>query len=80
MSGRESIYSQASIFLDHVLRRFAIKTSSYIRNTNDFLEKRKTVELPTNVILASFDVIIVYMSIDVQEGSDAVRHVLQNEL
>lgn len=76
VSGKGSLFNNASIFLDKLLCEFATTAPSYIRDTNDFLEKFKSVELPTNPVLASFDVISLYTSIDVIDGIEAVKRTL----
>lgn len=65
---RESIFNHASIFLDRVLRKFTIEDPTYRQDANDFLLKLEQVLLPPNAILASFDVISLYTSIEIDEG------------
>lgn len=76
VSGRDSIFNHASIFLDKVLRYFATGASSFVRDTDDFLLKLQQVRLTSNIIFASFDVVSLYTSIDIMEGVQAVHKVL----
>lgn len=76
VSGRESIFNHASIFLDRLLREFAMGARSYIQDTNDFLLKLEEVEVPNEALLASFDVTSLYTSIDTTEGLQAVSNTL----
>lgn len=46
VSGRGSLFNNVSIFLDKVLCTFAINVPSFIRDTNYFLSKLKTVSVP----------------------------------
>lgn len=76
VSGKGSILNNISIFLDKVLRDYAIQSKSYIRDTSDFLLKIAQLMIPESAILASFDVVSLYTSIDHDRGNEAVRKAL----
>lgn len=61
MSGRDSFFIHASIFLDRLLRHFATDALS-------FLTKLGEVRVPSNVLLVSFDAVSLYTPIDIMEG------------
>ncbi|XP_066447099.1 uncharacterized protein [Eleutherodactylus coqui] len=73
ISGRESLFSNISRFLDRVLRPFAIRGLSYIRDTSDFLNKIKEVRVSEHSLLVSLDVVSLYTIIAHDKGLDAVR-------
>lgn len=56
VSGLNSILSNASKFVDQVLKPSVLKMKSYIRDTGDFLSKIRNVTLPLNSILMTLDV------------------------
>lgn len=76
VSGRGSLLNNLSIFLNKALRQFAINTRSYIQDTTDFLTKIQDLTVPGDAILASFDVVTLYTSINHDKGISAVRKVL----
>lgn len=67
------MFNRASVFLDRALRHFATEVPPFIQDTNDFSQKLKDVRIPSHTILASFDVVSVYTSIDIMEGVEAVK-------
>ncbi|CAJ0957188.1 unnamed protein product [Ranitomeya imitator] len=72
VSGRDSIFNKVSIFLDKVLSRFASGAKSYIRDTDDFLNKLENVNVTADSLLVSFDVVSLYTSIEHDRGLAAV--------
>ncbi|CAJ0954326.1 unnamed protein product [Ranitomeya imitator] len=72
VSGRGSMCNKVSIFLDKILRVFSTSAGSYIRDTNDFLEKLNTISVCASTFLVSFDVVSLYTSIEHERGLDAV--------
>ena len=66
-----------SAFLDFHLQPLCKKVNSYIKDTNDFLLKLKTLpSLPENAILCTVDVVGLYPNIPNNEGLQALRHAL----
>ncbi|CAJ0931144.1 unnamed protein product [Ranitomeya imitator] len=72
VSGRGSIFNKVSIFLDKVLSKFASGAKSYIRDTDDFLNKIEGLSVTADMFLVSFDVVSLYTSIDHDRGLAAV--------
>ncbi|XP_075684577.1 uncharacterized protein LOC142652784 [Rhinoderma darwinii] len=77
ISGCGSIFSPIAIFLDKILRNFAINAKSYIQDTTDFLTKLDEVQLEGDCILVSFDVCSLYTSINHTRGLRTVSEALQ---
>ncbi|XP_077137236.1 uncharacterized protein LOC143798719 [Ranitomeya variabilis] len=73
VSGVDSVFSRIGTFLDKVLNPIAKSCKSYIKDTTDFLNKLETIKLEGEVILASFDVISLYTSIQHKSGIRAVE-------
>lgn len=73
VSGRDSVLNNISIFLDKILRRYAIETKSYICDKSDFLLKISELIVPDSAILASFDIVSLYTSINHHRGLEALR-------
>lgn len=67
-----------SKYVDHHLRPLVVQTSSYLRNTTDFLRKLSTLEmLPPGSILVTLDVSSLYTNIPHNEGVAACREALE---
>ena len=63
-----------SLFLDFHLQPIAIKVKLYIKDTNDFLKKlRSLTNLPGNSLLCTMDVVGLYPNIPHDEGLSALR-------
>ena len=68
-----------SAFLDHHLQPLAKKVRSYVKDTNDFLQKLSNVEnIPQDAILCTIDVVGLYPSIPHDEGLEALRTALNS--
>ena len=66
-----------SEFLDHHLKSVIHEEESYIKNTENFLNKIKNINaIPRNAFLVNADVVDVHLSIPNQAGLDALREVL----
>ncbi|CAJ0931895.1 unnamed protein product [Ranitomeya imitator] len=76
VSGRGSLFNHVAIFLDRVLRIYATSAKSYIRDTGDFLNKIENIIISDSTILASFDVVSLYTSIEHGKGLEAVSGML----
>ncbi|XP_037101527.1 uncharacterized protein LOC119119330 [Syngnathus acus] len=72
--GSES-YGSAEL-LDHYLNPLAVLHPSYIKDTNDFVQKVQALTLPPTCLLFSMDVENLYTNIDTSKGLEAVRNVL----
>ena len=58
-----------SAFLDFHLQPLTREVKSYIKDTNDFLKKlRSLTDLPSDIILCSVDVVGLYPNIPHDEG------------
>ena len=67
-----------SEFLDHHLKPVMQKGLSYIRDSQHFLEKIKTIgSVPENAILVTADVVGLYPSIPYQAGLKALQEALE---
>ena len=67
-----------SAFLDLHLQPLAGEVKSYIKNTNDFLKKlRSLTNLPNDIILCSVDVVGLYPNIPHDEGLSALQKRLE---
>ena len=68
-----------SAFLDHHLQPLAKKVRSYVKDTNDFLQKLSSMEdLHRDAILCTIDVVGLYPSIPHDEGLEALRTALNS--
>ncbi|CAJ0950515.1 unnamed protein product, partial [Ranitomeya imitator] len=72
ISGVKSIFNKMGIFLDKIFNPIVKIGKSYIKDTTDFLNKLEGVKLDQAVILASFDVVSLYTSIDHERGLEEV--------
>lgn len=62
-------------FIDFYLNPLAKKHLSYIKDTYEFVEKIKKLDIPLTSILFTIDVDSLYTNIDIQEGIQAVRNI-----
>ena len=70
-----------SAFLDFHLQPLAQVVKSYIKDTNDFLNKLRSLpKLPDNIILCTVDVVGLYPNIPHEEGLSALRKQLDNRM
>ena len=67
-----------SSFLDHHLQPLAQAVKSYIKDTNEFLKKLRSLpKLPDGIILCTMDVVGLYPNILHEEGLSALRKRLE---
>ena len=67
-----------SSFLDYHLQPLAQKMKSYIKDTNHFLSKLKSIrKLPQGVILCTIDVVGLYPNIPLSECLNSLRRSLE---
>ena len=68
-----------SSFLDHHLQPLAQAVKSYIKDTNEFLKKLRSLpELPDRIILCTMDAVGLYPNIPHEEGLSALRKWLES--
>lgn len=68
-----------SALLDFYVKSLAQTVKLYIKETNDFLNKlRSLLKLPSNIILYTVDVVGVYLNIQHKEGLSALGKRLDN--
>ena len=66
-----------SSFLDHHLQPIAQKVNSFIKDTNHFLRKIKSLgQLPEGAILCTIDVVGLYPNMPHEEGLTSLRKFL----
>ena len=70
-----------SAFLDFHRQSLVQAVKSYIKDTNDFLNKLRSLpKLPDNIILCTVDVVGLYPNIPHEEGLSALRKRLDNRM
>lgn len=60
-------------YLDKILQPLSNKHASYIKNTDDFLEKVRNLEVPENAYLITLDIESLYTNIQTKDGIEAVE-------
>ena len=60
-------------YLDKMLQPLSNKHSSYVKDTYDFLEKVKNLEVPENAYLITLDIESLYTNIQTSDGIEAVE-------
>ena len=69
-----------SSFLDHHLQPLAQAVKSYIKDTNEFLKKLRSLpKLPDGIILCTMDAVGLYPNIPHEEGLSALRKRLETQ-
>ena len=70
-----------SAFLDFHLQPLAQAVKSYIKDTNDFLNKLHSLpKLPGNIILCTVDLVDLYPNILHEEGLSSLMKRLDNQM
>ena len=66
-------------FLDHVLKAVMQQSWYYIKDSNDFIKKRKEIkEVPKDAIMVTADVVSLYPNIPHNVGLEALRRTLDD--
>ncbi|XP_060073403.1 uncharacterized protein LOC132553191 [Ylistrum balloti] len=79
ISQEGSCTEKLSAFVDHHLKQLATQTTSYIKDTTDFLRKIKELgPIPPGSLLCTADVSSLYTSIPHQDGIRAAKIALDN--
>ena len=80
ISGSGSILENPSKFVDHHIKDLAIKHHSYLQDTPDFIRKIEEInnmgDLPSNTVLATFDVKALFTNIPQEEGIQCTENAL----
>jgi hypothetical protein len=63
-----TITEHISSLIDYAIKEIPSQFKSYIKDTNDFLEKIKHLDVPQNCLLATMDVVNMYPSIPHEDG------------
>lgn len=69
---------QTAEFIDYYLNPLSTKHKSYIKDTYDFIEKVKNINLPEKAFLFTIDVESLYTNIDTKEGIEAVKNIFRS--
>ena len=70
-----------SASLDFHLQPLAQAVKSFLKDTNDFLNKLRSLpKLPGNIVLCTVDVVGLYPNISHEEGLSALRKRLDNQM
>ena len=68
-----------SSFLDHDLQALAKAVKSYIKDTNEFLKKLRSLpKFPDRIILCTMDIVGLYANIPHEEGLSALEKRLES--
>jgi len=62
-------------YLDYFLNPLSTRHQSYIKDTYDFVEKVKRLQIPSEGFLFSMDIDSLYTNIDIKEGMLAVKNI-----
>ena len=69
---------KASEFLDFHLKRVMQNGASYAKDSNDFINKVKNIDIRNDVLLVTVDVVGLYSSITHEVGLRALKNTLEN--
>lgn len=80
ISSNGSPTERISSFVDYFLKPYVCKTKSYIKDTNDFLNKLKEIgRTPANCIIFSLDVVSLYTNIPTDFGISLIEEFLNEK-
>lgn len=68
VSGCDSLLEPLSKFLDYFLQPLLLKTKSYLKDTQDLIDKIEDMILPENTVLLTLDVTALYTNIQHSEA------------
>lgn len=68
---------RAAELLDNFLNPLSQKHNSYIKDTNDFLQKIRNIKVPEGAHLITLDVCALYTNIPHEKGIEAVKNILK---
>ena len=72
--------SRVSKLVDEHIKKYVPETDSYIRDTQDFISKIKSLgQIPEGALLCTFDVSSLYTNIPNEEGIEAVAKKLRSD-
>ena len=72
--------SKVSKFVDEHIKKYVPETKSYIRDTQDFIKKIKSLgKIPEGALLCTLDVSSLYTNIPNEEGIQAVKEKLSED-
>lgn len=74
MSDCDSETYHTAEFIDYYLYPLSITHASYIKDTYDFVEKVKTLQIPPDAMLFTMDIDSLYTNIDIQEGIQVIKN------
>ena len=69
---------KGSEFLDFHLKRIMKNGASYIKDSNDFMNTVKNIEVSNDALLVTADIIGLYPSISHEAGLKALRNAIEN--
>ena len=67
-----------SELIDHYLKPLACNHPSYVKDTNDFLDKLRDLEISENALLVTCDVESLYTNIQPDRGLEALDNIYRN--
>lgn len=77
VSDCNSVTYRTARFIDYYLNPLSVLHDSYIKDTYDFVEKVKALDIPATAYLFSMDVASLYTNISTPDGLAAVRNTFQ---
>ena len=75
-SGSSGPTASASEYIDTFLKPIAQKQKSFVKDTTDFINKTKELEVTDNDLMVTMDVTSLYTNIDQKEGRDTCESFL----
>lgn len=75
-SGSDGPTKYLSEFIDTFLKPLARRSASYLRDSTDFINKTRNINLPHEAFLVTMDVEALYPNIHQQEGADVCEEAL----
>ena len=81
VSACNSYTDNISKYVDYILQPYMKTLPSFIKDTTDFLQKLKQIpKLSTNALLVTLDVSSLYTNIPHEDGIDACKYFLNNNV
>ena len=77
VSDCESETYRIAEYLDFYLNPLSTKHPSYVKDTYDFIDMVKKIQIPVNSFFFSMDVDALYTNIDIQSGLNSVQKIFQ---
>lgn len=78
MAAQGSLHEPVSQYIDSLLQSYVRKTPTFLLDTTDFIRKIEGTAIPTDSLILSFDVVLLYTNIPHDELRSTLQEVFES--